>query len=230
MYWNSERQHQFMTVYCASCGHEHNVPVSCGNRFCPICSRSRAFKIQQRLDRMFKIYPLQEKYAFRFLTLTIPKSPDISSAARHLVRSFRKFRNRNFWKRSVTGGAYFLEVSGLPDAWHVHLHIVYYGCFIPGELIGRAWFECSGGKIFKVKTVYKKGLARYLTKYLTKNTTGTDYSKFISNELSAFRLFQVFGNWSKLFPKRASVPFKCPQCGETIWIIDIEIQNGGKYG
>ena len=112
MYYDSDRHHQFMTVFCSSCGHDHAVPVSCGDRFCPVCSKARSLKIRQRLDKMFRIYPLKPKFAFRFLTLTQPKCPDIKDGAVHLIRAFKRFRNRNFWKRSVTGGAYFLEVTG----------------------------------------------------------------------------------------------------------------------
>lgn len=212
--------HEYKQVSCGHCGHEIRVPVYCRNRFCPHCSRARAWKIRDRMTHMLKNVVLRNNDNFRLLTLTIKNQPDLKPMCKQMLKSFKKLRNRKFWKPAFPGGCFIIEITGYEGYWHAHLHVLLQGKYVPQAIILNHWRQINGSGGVYIKTCDKKGVLYYLTKYLTKEATSEDDSVLISNCLKDFRLFQPFGSWHALIQPYKKRNYPCPDCNSTIWIPD----------
>lgn len=215
--------HKFTTVQCKACGHLHTVPQYCGNRFCPVCSKPRMMRIRFRLNDMMKLISLDPGEYFSHLVLTIRSQSDAKSMCSSLVRNFRKLRNHKLFKKNVLGGAYVLELTYNDSGWHAHLHIVLHNRYIPQAELLSAWRKIVGkGGVF-IKSIPKKAIINYLSKYMCKIELTDDLRDEAGNVLKGLRLFTVFGLWHNLLPRWTKIPFSCPSCGTVSWSIARDI-------
>jgi hypothetical protein len=211
-------EHPFRRLICAGCGHEIVVPIYCGNRFCPICSLPRRLRVQARLDHIIKNLTLLPKHGLSHLTLTIPNSATVSEGCRKLVTAFRRLRSTRRWKHLCAGGAFVIEVTGLPGSWHVHLHVVLQNVYFPQAEISKSWLRYSGGSNVWIKRISRKTAVNYLTKYLAKSEVDESSLSEVSIGLRGFRLFQPFGCWLKILHSFVKRLFPCKKCGQISWI------------
>lgn len=218
MQQNLDPSHDYRRIACCSCGHTFDVPISCGNRFCPVCNAPRRRRVQTKLKYIIANAVVPPGYRWRFVTLTIPRSDDLSSAVRTLVSSFRKLRGRSFWRRRVDGGAYVIEVIGQPGNWHAHLHIMVLSSWIPVYGLAQQWKRCSPGKIVHVKYIPPSQMIKYVTKYVTKTDLNPDHQKEASHALKGVRLFQPFGSLHLLSNQVPRVQYQCQECGNETFI------------
>ena len=209
--------HPFKAIICGDCGKMVRVPQYCGDRTCQVCSRKRAFKIADRLNEFMRVCELQKKERFVHVILTIKNQVDLAAMLKHLVKSFRKLRNRKAWRSMVSGGAFVLEVSGAPGNWHGHLHIVAQANYFPQYILLEKWRAVAGSAGAYIKSIPRQSIIRYLTKYITKPTDCETELKEINDSLRDVRMFQPFGSWFKLLKKYMPKRFPCPNCGCQIW-------------
>lgn len=209
--------HEFRSIVCLHCGKEINIPIYCGDRFCPTCSVPRLARVRNKLKylvyRTFKV----KGYSLKFLTLTIPNEKDLPSMLKSLVKSFRKLRNRSFWKQRVLGGAFVLEVTGTPGDWHGHLHMLLHSKYLKQSTLVRLWQEVSTGRGVYIKQIPPSKAVAYLSKYLTKPKRPEQVCTDISQSLRSFRLFQSFGDWYGWMKDFNPEPHGCPTCGSNCW-------------
>lgn len=210
--------HQFIRVFCTGCGHHFDVPRPCKNRFCPVCSRTRNRKIRKNLGYIVsKIEPLKQ-YKVRHMILTVVNSPDLKATAKHLIKSFRRLRQRSWFKSKVTGGAFVLEVTGKPGNWHIHIHCMLHCRFLDVYQLSNIWQKCSGGRIVYMKNAPVKRLIHYLTSYLSKNGAPEEYHKEVSQAFSGLRMFNTFGTWHSFIAGQDHVPYCCPVCDHDCFV------------
>lgn len=178
------------------------VSSKCKDRFCVPCSNDRSRTAQTIL---------QEKLTtgvHRFITLTLrSESESLQSQVDRLYSSFRKLRQRVFWKSRVKGGVAFVEVkwSDKGNRWHPHLHIVTHGRFLPVKDLGREWYAVTGDSwIVDVRAIKdERKAASYCAKYATK---GYDASAIATNArlIECIKVFRgrrfviAFGDWKGL--------------------------------
>jgi hypothetical protein len=205
--------HRYRRICCSHCGHEITVPIYCGDRFCPICGRPRLARVRRRLEFLTRNTPKEPGYGLKFLTLTIPSEPDLQGMLEHLVKSFRKLRQRSGWKRRVLGGAFVIECGRSVSGWHCHIHAIIYAKYITFERLLRMWISCSKGRGVYIKQINGLEIVNYLTKYLSKPVSPDVYSPEISTTLKHYRLFQPFGIWMKLLKDYIDLKPGCPVCG-----------------
>lgn len=215
---NQLPDHAYKSVFCGHCGHVIRVPVYCHDRFCPMCSKARAWKIRSRMTELLKSTVLEPGQGFKLLTLTLKNQPDLAPMVKQLLHSFRLMRHRKFWKRSFSGGCFVIEVTGHAGYWHAHLHILLQGSYLPQRILLQHWRKINGSGGVYIQKITKKSVIFYLTKYLTKECEEGSDNKQISSVLKDFRLFQPFGLWHGLIPpyKKKSMP--CPDCGCKVWV------------
>lgn len=205
--------HSFRQIVCLKCGYEITVPIYCGNRFCPVCSIPRLSRVRRRLQWICSNVDPPSGYGFKFLTLTIRNEPDLAEMLIHLVRSFRKLRQRAFWKQYIRGGAFVLEVTGRPGNWHAHIHAVIEARYIPYDKLLGMWRKCSGSIGVWIERIPKKAIVGYLTKYLSNSSVPGLLTDDVSNSLAGFRLFQPFGSWYAVNLTFQMPKAGCPECG-----------------
>jgi len=104
----------------------------CKFRFCPVCNmRKIRFKLAPELFAIneFLSYYDKTKYAYLFLTLTVPnpKVDDLKSTIRHMNKSFQRMAESKAYKQAVKGHFRALEILGsnTPSGEaHPHFHVL----------------------------------------------------------------------------------------------------------
>lgn len=172
---------------------------SCHDRFCLPCANERSHGIAMNvIDRIIG-------KEVRFLTLTVRSTDEsLDQLLDKLYGSFQALRRRAFWKRRVTGGIAFLELtySAGKERWHPHFHILIEGRFIPHQQIKALWYELTGDShIVDIRLVRSTTeAARYVTKYASKpfNNTFVNRPNRLDEAivtLKGRKLLTTFGDW-----------------------------------
>lgn len=171
----------------------------CGDRFCEPCSAARARSIRRSLHDKIK------GGVHRFVTLTLKTAGyTLRDDVDRLYASFRRMKQRQFWKRHVKGGIAFCEVKWKPDRarWHPHFHILCHGKYLPQRHLSDEWRAATGDSfVVDIRVVRNaKKASEYVSKYVTK---GYDASVFDDVErlkeaivaLKGRRLLMKLGDW-----------------------------------
>lgn len=223
---HSDVTHSYRTIQCNGCNNTFHVPLSCGDRFCDICSGPRRRKVRAKLNAIVESLKFRNRYGIKFITLTIPNQEDIRYGFKIITKSFRRLRQRAFWNWKVDGGAWVVEVTGSPGKWHVHLHVVCDSKFIRHSLLKRHWAAVSPGNIVYIQAIPVKAVVGYLTKYVSKSEADHSRRIQISNALKGSRLFQPFGSWQEIALSVPKIDYCCPECGGTQFHLYIETDPG----
>jgi hypothetical protein len=175
------------------------VANRCHDRFCLRCQQTRARRLAAAL---LEALPDEQ---LRFVTLTIRHSEDpLAKQIDHLLRSFRRLRQRRWWKERVPGGVGFLEVKRSRDgnAWHPHLHLIVCGSYLPHAELSAEWrIVTRGSFIVDVRAVDNRDkVRRYVTDYASKpmSYACTRTPEVLSEALAALknrRLMLRFGSF-----------------------------------
>lgn len=111
---------QNVHLICKCCGAAKVAENRCKKRWCPVCAHKlAAAKVERYKHAVSRMeWPL-------FVTLTIPNEPDLKPMLRRMTKTFRKFRQREWWNRAeVAGGVAAIEITNNGNGWHVHLHAI----------------------------------------------------------------------------------------------------------
>lgn len=210
-------RHFYRTFACTACGYTFKAPLSCSDRFCPVCSSPRRRRTAAKLRALVtQIHP-PFAHSFKHLTLTIRNHPDLPWMHRTLLQSFRRLRSHLLWQRTVRGGAFVFETTGQPGNWHLHLHAILEARYIPWSLLHDRWQKVSAGRGVYITTAPPKRICWYLTKYLTKNQLSAEASRSASKDLASTRLFTTFGTWHNISIKLPHIGYPCPKCNDSTW-------------
>jgi len=204
-------------MLCMNCGTSIDVPVSCGNRFCPICSKSRAAKIRRKVGELFRHVVPKDGESIKFLTLTVPNQDDIADSMDQLIKSFRRLRQRRYYQRALSAGLTFIEVTGKSGDWNVHLHAIILSRYIPVERLARDWSAVSPGQIVHIKRIPAAAAVKYLTAYALKSNQSEHNQRLISRALKGRRLFQPFGTWHAMMSAIVTPDPICAECKASAW-------------
>jgi len=210
-------EHEYTRLICGHCGNVINVPVYCGNRFCPECGKHRNKKIRYKLQTFLKTRHLRSSDSFKMLTLSVISASDLSAQFDHLIKSFRRLRQRAFWKKHVRGGCSICEVTYSDKGWHAHLHIIIESAYIPHAKLLDHWRQCSGGTGCHIKRIPVNAIVSYVTKYVTKTTLPEDLQDSASTALKSKRMFQPFGEWHNGINAVKPPIAVCGSCGFAAW-------------
>jgi len=171
----------------------------CHDRWCTPCARTKARIVAGNLRGQIGDRP------HRFITLTLRANDEsLQQRLNTLYASFRRLRRSPLWKRCVAGGAAFCEPcwSQRSQAWHVHLHIIADGRFIPQKELSDAWLVATGDSyIVDVRLIHNGDKAvEYVTKYACKPLTSetmrdVDRLQEAIVALRGRRLVLPFGAW-----------------------------------
>ena len=171
----------------------------CHDRFCTPCAVDRRATIRRNLAG--KLLPTPH----RLLTLTIRHADEpLRDLLNHLLRSFRRLRQRRLWKERVTGGAAFLELTynQQTTSWNPHLHVLLEGRYIPAPQLRQIWLEVTGDShnldISIVRTPARA--IDYVCKYATKPLPAcvTHHHRPLTEAIGALshrRTIITFGRW-----------------------------------
>lgn len=148
---------------------------SCRDRFCTPCGIERAERIARNLAHHC------QGRSLRFVTLTLRHRPcPLRDQITRLLRCWRSLRATSFWKSTVSGGAYVIEikVSANTSLWHVHMHLILEARWCPVSRLRDLWHRITGDSFaVNMRTVddQSRGIA-YITKYVGKPLDGSVYA------------------------------------------------------
>jgi len=184
----------------------------CHNRHCQACAaEKRRHLVAAVRDRVAPI-----KTRVRFVTLTLRCQPvRLVDQLERLLASFRRLRQRVFWKKACTGGISFVELKLGENSqkWHAHLHLlveVSATKIIRGEEVpwldahdlAKEWHAVTGDSyIVDVRpllddTRVASYVAKYATKPLHPNVIGSPaHLDECIAAVQGRRLVQTFGTW-----------------------------------
>lgn len=210
--------HGFRRLYCSTCGHALDVPISCGDRFCASCAPARAARIRRRLSYLLHNFAPPPGQFFAMITLSIQNHEKLDQQCQRLVAAFRRLRQRRSWKRHVSGGATIIEIKKNESGWHAHLHVLCYMSWFDWHYLHFEWTLISGGiGVYITRPSHDKALG-YVTKYVTKSDLDDSAKQEASKALRKYRLFQRFGLWQGYKIPKLKSDFPCPQCHRVEWI------------
>lgn len=224
----SDDNHTYRSIQCGSCDNVFHVPLSCGDRFCSVCTGPRRRKVRAKLNAIVDSLNVRKRYGIKHITLTIPNQEDIRHGFIQITKSFRRLRQRAFWNWKVDGGAWVVEVTGSPGRWHVHLHVVCEARYIRHSLLKRHWSVVSPGTIVYIQAIPAKDIVHYLTKYVSKSETDPAHRIQVSSALKGSRLFQPFGSWQSIALSVPKIDYCCPECGCTHFHLYVENDPGAR--
>jgi len=172
---------------------------NCHDRFCTPCSRLRSQCIANAI-----VEHVGTKVV-RFVTLTLKHSPQsLSEQIDRLYESFQRLRRSVWWKKRIFGGAAFLEVkrSQRSNEWHVHLHVLTTGKFLPQQELKSNWYKITGDShIVDIRLARNRGdVIHYVSKYVTKMVSNSfvnvpDLLDEVVRALKGRKLCLTFGTW-----------------------------------
>lgn len=153
------------------------LAMRCKQRACPLCSAQRSRDTAARAETA-----TERMDSPRFLTLTMAHSDEpLAEQLKALRAAFRKLRAHWRWKRNVTQGIYGIEVTynTTTDQWHPHIHAIIDGSYYEQHLLSQQWHDATGNsRIVHIKPAFsRKGIARYITKYVTKPASIASWPK-----------------------------------------------------
>lgn len=89
-----------------------------------------------------------------------------------ILAAFSSVRKSAVWKRCVRGAVAVIETTlgGDQRHWHIHLHVLFDGDFLPHAQLKKAWMEATGDSyIVDLKFVHgRKQAVHYITSYIGK--------------------------------------------------------------
>lgn len=224
-----DTSHDFRRIVCGSCGHVSDVPIYCGDRFCPVCSGPRRKRLRERFTAIVSATPRKSRYRWRFVTLTIPSQEDPKEALDTLYERFKRLRQRKWWKSYCLGGICGAEITRSLDKWHVHLHIILYSTFIPQSELAKRWRQVSPGRIVDIRLLPETTAISYILKYITKPALGGIHRETACRALASRRLYSTFGICHSIKVAVERVPYACPVCGQTHWLMYGLLAEGEGY-
>lgn len=185
----------------------------CRDLFCPTCAHERRRQVSERLTSFFANFDLEHSLKLATFTLRSSDEP-LADQLSGLIAAFRRLRQRQWWRRRVNGGCWFIQVTRnkTTGLWHPHLHCLMDSQYlVHDELIG-LWEKCSGGStVVDVRVIQRRQhAARYVSRYVAQPV---EISKLprpaIAETIRAFharRLWHPFGDWTRELAKVEDPP------------------------
>jgi len=164
-------------------------------------------------DQLSKLGPIKQ------ITLTLPQHVALDRASiKHLRTCFHKLKRDRLIKACLHQHVYFLEATPQPDGWHLHMHILFAGKYIPQKYLSRAWKRISGASNVDIREKKSlKAVLAHLTTYCSKpaHIESPERQVEFLRAVQGTRLFACC-NGLKPLPKETAQVW-CPECGGKRW-------------
>lgn len=216
----AECQETELLASCTHCGKSWWVVNKCRLRVCPLCSYAIAKERGAYLIAMTKHMEHP-----KLLTLTTRQwTGDPHQGIKHLKAQFARLRRSKLF-RAVKGGAYQVELKKKENGFHIHIHCLFDGPYMPYQKIFSEWRRILGETCpqIDIRAATSQRAREYAAKYAAK-AGGYDTAAFAVVDwylaTKGERLFATFGKWynaklEELDPDaiaQAPQP-NCPHCG-----------------
>jgi hypothetical protein len=175
------------------------ISHKCKLRWCPVCSKSRAYRISQSL-----LSKLNVNTELRLLTLTLKHNEtSLISSSDRIYKCFQRLRKTSKFKKFVKGGVWFYQLvwSKKTLSWHPHIHCVIAGKYFKQSEIKALWQKITGDSyVVDIRFAQKKSkVISYVSRYVSRPVSLVDCPAFeYVNLYKAFKSRKLCGSWGKL--------------------------------
>lgn len=203
---------------CKKCDHYEWREAACKRRWCAVCSRRIAAAWTKKVYAIIKTM----KHP-KMLTLTMPRRPYLKPALTEIREAWKRFRRMEKIKRRLLGGTYHVEIVDKPDGWHVHMHVLSDGPFLPVAILWDCWAKALGVPHANadIRAVSGRKGAAEVAKYVAKPQKllqlAPDRLEEYIRAVAGTRLVSTFGAYFNkldqiLLAEEPDAPRQCPQC------------------
>ncbi len=157
----------------------------------------------------------------RFLTLTLQNVNSVSKDNYlHLTKNFNSFVKR--MQRagfSFDKGIIVIETTEKGKGFHLHLHILYDGFYLPQQMISDIWYDITKtSDIVDIRQPRNtEQVLRYLSKYISKGCSINSTESLVDyfQATKHVRMFRTFGKNFKVV--KVAYHKICPECKSQEW-------------
>lgn len=205
-------QRDAIVFYCEQCGERYAVPYACNLVICEYCSKRIGRRIYRRyFDR------IKDRQDLKHVTLTWGHGELTGSLLREIYKGFVEVL-KTYWKSFVS----VLEIS---PRWHVHIHAIVSGGYVPQQVLSNTADRILGRPVVWINRAVPRRLG-YLLKYVSKPPEfhgARDYVRYL-RVMHRFRRIRSQGEFYGAWEER-SVLLICRECGWYLYFDCIE-ENG----
>lgn len=134
--------------------------IDCNTWGCARCGRRKAAQYKKAIQRNAQAVGLR-----RFVTLTLDPRKIKEDPLKWLNRAWAEMRT--YLKRKIGKRVSFIRVLEFHKSGVPHLHVLV-SHYLPQGWLSMAWQAVGGGRMVDIRMVDMHRVARYLSKYLTK--------------------------------------------------------------
>lgn len=169
----------------------------CKDRMCPRCQAQRGRVATEKISGF-----VRGMNAARFITFTLKhRNASLAQEIKRCAAAFRLLRKEPLWKLNVLSGIWALEITrnGQTGLWHVHLHIIADGRYMPHGQLVELWKKVTGDSyVVDIRAVVDRNrAASYVARYVSKPADVTSWPKAAVREyaesLHGCRMLHTFG-------------------------------------
>lgn len=170
--------------------------ITCGDRWCPMCSRSRRLTIAANV-RDWILTVRRPKH----LTLTLVSSHDpLPDQLDRLYKAFTALRATKAWKAKVRGGVWFLHCHWRLSKgwWRPHLHCIIDADYFHQDQISNLWQQITGDSyVVDIRAINNTDkIANYVSREAAKPVNLADLNDTqLRTIFSSFYGRKLFGAW-----------------------------------
>ena len=191
------------------------VPVRCGDRFrCPECARIAAARLVESFRP--RIEAMRHPLFLSLTTLSVPLG-GLSGALKEMLKAWGRLRHQKLFKR-VRGGVWSTEVTWSPvHGWHLHLHAIIDGAYIPQGELSEAWEKLTGARVVDIREVKdRRRAAREVLKYVCKPWELDDDQ--LDEVAAVFKGRRKADSWGSAREVECAPEGElcCPRCGKPV--------------
>lgn len=205
---------KYVLLECKDCQQKYFVPLSCGLRSCPKCAKRYNDNFSSNLWDKIGELKVSRYIKFRHIVLNWGTDGTLEYG---VYRSFKAWLSiwNTYFKGSGCGAIAFLEFGEKNQS--VHLHVLFYGKYIPQEKLKKWWFARTGKWNVFIRRATGKGAIREVVKYINKGISTNDFEKNYEIESVLFgrkriRRYGVFIH-KKGEPLLNQKKLTCSKCG-----------------
>jgi len=215
----TDDSHKPIWVGCVICGFQFQTFATCSDRTCYRCRR-------KRFARLFPILceSIERWDTWRTFSLTLRNIPDdefTRDRVRFLTQCFKKLSRQAFFTHAVQGGFWIIHVTNHGRGWHVHIHGIYHGKYLPVQVLSKAWLKLTKNsyKVSVNKADTPEDAARYLLSDfqgwkrdengVRESTIRSQDREIYNRVFRGMRLVQSFGDCYNISLKKEC---RCPNC------------------
>lgn len=217
----------FFFLGCMKCPYISKNKVYCKSKLCPECMKMRSKRFVDQVTPYLKSFSRP-----RFLTLTLQ---NVNSVSKENYLQLTKYFN-NFVKRMQRAGFLFdkgilvIETTEKGKGFHLHLHILYDGFYLPQQMISDIWYDITKtSDVIDIRQPRStEQVLRYLSKYISKGCSINSISSLVDYFQSTkhIRMFRTFGKNFKVV--KAAYQKICPECNSQEWYFMLIDKTGDK--